>query len=335
MFRPRVETLEDRAVPAVTIGLDPGDPGILLITGDNLANEIQICQDDDLDYIHIKSLNGQFVAMTYNSAPIHTIRVNLGDRNDKLIYSLEKDLDFAKTLQIDPGAGHDEIVIWTADGTIYQDFNVFIGQRNGPNDGNERVTINLGNVSDANVHVDAHLGNGDDSFAVSFHGPGKSDAAISGISIIHIDAHGGAGRDGLYFFGERRFKTDIGTLITGLDVSPWSQLRVDYNGEGDDDLISVFYRGVLFGFFEVDAHGSTGNDRVEATIVVKDGVRPATGEMDIDLYGDAGDDFLGMSLDLAPGVVFTGFQNPFIDGGADFDTIAFLTALVGVNNMEA
>src|SRR5262249_27577219 len=153
-------------------------------------------------------------------------------------------------------------------------------------------------------------------------------AALTGVSVVHMDVKGDSGDDIICVAGMRRWESPIGTLVTGLDIGSNAQLRLDLNGGDGNDLITVFYRGALFGFFEVDAHGAGDKDRVEAEITVKDGQTVANGEMDINLYGDRGDDYLGMKLDLVPGVQFTGGENPFIDGGDGWDTITMFSVLV-------
>src|SRR5262249_46360316 len=134
--------------------------------------------------------------------------------------------------------------------------------------------------------------------------------------------------------GTRRYKTSLGTLVTGMSIGALAEVRVDFNGEAGDDLICIEYRGVLDGFFEVDAHGSADDDFLDGGIKVTSGLTLSQGEMDINLYGDAGDDHLGLILDVPATILFTDGEPPFIDGGEGMDIIYRISDPAQAKNME-
>ncbi|MBY0527369.1 MAG: hypothetical protein K2R98_28495 [Gemmataceae bacterium] len=337
-FQPTFEALEGRDVPAVTIVLAPADPGILVITGDDVANEVRICQSDASDLMLVSSINGAFADQLFTSNTVHTIQLSLRGGNDRFEYSLLDDLDHAKSIVIDTGIGHDTVDIYTSEATLRNDLTVILGGRLG-DEGNDTLRLYLGDMDNAAVYVNANLGNGKDNFAASFFAADpvthvSRDALMTGVSSAFFDVNGGAGDDGIYFFGTRGFKKDFGTLWTGLDVGAQAEVRVDFNGGGGNDVLGIFYRGVLDGFFEVDAHGSADSDRVEGEIKVNSGLTQAQGEMDVNFYGDAGNDWLGLKLDVPMTMQFTDNELPFLDGGNDFDIVAMISGLVQIKNME-
>src|SRR5262245_8948715 len=75
-FRRHPEALEDRTVPAVSVGIDPANAGTLLITGDAAANEVTITYKEGqlLNNLSVESANG---TDTFISLGIDTIRVDL------------------------------------------------------------------------------------------------------------------------------------------------------------------------------------------------------------------------------------------------------------------
>jgi hypothetical protein len=335
-----METLPAREMPAVTAALDPVDPGILVITGDNLDNSVQICQSDATDRIIVQGLVGTSWTMTFASAPVHTIRVSLLSGHDQFTYSLLDDLLHDKLLVVDAGDDNDTIGVVTTEVTIRNNLTLRLGERYAANRGNDRVVVLLGDVDNSQVYVDAHLGEGNDEFSARFNSLDPvintvGDATLSGTALVFLGVHGDAGNDGIYHFGTFGFLTKAGKIQTSLNIESLAELRLDFNGGEGGDLIGVYHRGALQGLMEVDAHGAAGRDRLDGDIEIVDGLTASAGELDLNFFGDQDNDYLGLRVDVVPSVWFTDGEDPFIDGGAGGDTNAGSTANVDQFNMEA
>ncbi|HMO37744.1 MAG TPA: hypothetical protein PKA06_17010, partial [Gemmatales bacterium] len=109
-FRPQLDALEARDVPAVSIYvLDGGET--LKIVGSKASDEVRITQDDASNTLEIASgilpkIPGKELldssSYTFNSSRVKNIIVDLGIGNDAFYYSLAEDSDLlhAKTLTI-------------------------------------------------------------------------------------------------------------------------------------------------------------------------------------------------------------------------------------------
>src|SRR4051812_26338469 len=103
-FRPSVESLEAREVMTVSVVANAADPHLLVITGDNAANNVQILQKDSADKLTVIA-DGQ--TFQFSSSQITKIQMSLLGGNDTVSYKLDGGSDFKKdkTVSIDLGAG--------------------------------------------------------------------------------------------------------------------------------------------------------------------------------------------------------------------------------------
>jgi cyclophilin family peptidyl-prolyl cis-trans isomerase len=131
-FRPSVESLEDRSVPAGNVTATLTGGGTLLITGDGAANSVRI-QGNSSATLNISStdttINNQTGSVTLGVFR-GSIIIAMGDGNDSVV------IDRVLTrgmLSIDMGAGDDSLAITTS--AVRKDAIIGMG------DGNDSVTL--------------------------------------------------------------------------------------------------------------------------------------------------------------------------------------------------
>jgi hypothetical protein len=156
---PRLERLDDRALPSVSV---VETSGTLLIRGDRHANTVLIADNGTADDGNVVvQIDGQ----SYTSqGAITTIRVFGGSVADSVEYDLNGDLASARTVEAHLGNGNDSFVA--------------------------RVQANLNDQ--ANLTIRAWGGNGDDQLSLDAIG-----ANVQAGGLLSVNFDGGNGKDNL------------------------------------------------------------------------------------------------------------------------------------------
>jgi len=108
-FRPQVELLENRLVPAGNVSASAGE--VLQLRGDNAANQVRITQDS-AGRILIEGLNGTRIngraAVRFNGAGLEKVDIKLFGGNDRLVINgLRASVD--QNIEMD--TGDDSVVL--------------------------------------------------------------------------------------------------------------------------------------------------------------------------------------------------------------------------------
>lgn len=189
-FVPRLEALNDRALPSVT-ATEVG--GVLTITGDQRANTIEVNDTggSGTDAVTV-TVDGQALELNL-SDPVTKIVVKAGGGQDDVSYNLTGDF---------------------ADGTD-RTVEVWLGNQN------DTFTADLGGSigADSDVTLKVWGENGQDSLDVT--GAGTTDAPYSVDGHLTVELRGGNGKDSITF--------DYTALFNGtVDVSAFGGNGKDY-----------------------------------------------------------------------------------------------------------
>ena len=247
-YTPRLECLNERALPSVTI---TENDGTLLIVGDQQENNIEITDNGTGDVGAVKvAVEG--VESYVSTELVTNIRVLTRAGADSVDYSLTGDL--------------------VSDRTVY----VFTGNQHDSFDAN----LNGWDIDGADLSITANGGNGHDS--LSFHGNGTDVGAGASLSVKLL---GGNGMDTLLvdftgvLIGDATLKAYGGNgkdSITGNVALPAPEASVTEastgtltarfcGGNGVDDMtVSVLGVDDLSGF-DVLVHGGHGKDNFVTT----------------------------------------------------------------------
>lgn len=330
----QVEALEARwCLSQTTVALIDGH--VLSITGDNLANNVEIVQNDETDMLTVTDRGGAVVQTTsFNSSQIDKVVVDLQGGNDIFKYVLANDTNFtfAKQLNIALGDGTDEANL------------DFRGAFFGDHAGEDRLLANLDITVDAGMGDDYVVGdfNGKDGGFLTFRalmGDGTDFARaslyadVTAGAYVLFDLQGGAGLDGLITennFGRTGMRT--------MNISADSTVSIKMDGGLDDDVLGSpddfiytyeTFAGKVDGGLYLDLHGGLGNDEIHCDLI-----RPrsdSTGFIYVRADGDDGDDDVSAALqsDLYGADVYFSIQgsagNDELRSHNSFDRYAGLT----------
>lgn len=309
--RLNVDGFERRDTPSTTAVLANH---VLVITGDNSANNVVVTIDDAANNIAVVADGNTF---NFQASQVSGISAVLKGGNDYLEVDLgnlkasSAVLTRALTINTDLGAG-DDTAFYTfgALGIPGRVIDAPLKIVTHADDGNDSVIGNFGTIQAATM-FQGFLGNGDDE---GFGGIwGNINAAIT------IDLHGEAGKDSL-----NTFATFRNGNYNNINIGAGGFLNVDLNGgDGDDELNSV-YGGVNRGAIRVRENGAAGDDQVSGTIQLNRPIFPIpTGSVDAVLSGGDGNDTLDLSV-----VGRAAKLRAEIDGGAGTDSA------IGTSNVE-
>ena len=180
----RLESLSDRVVPSATW---VEEAGVLTITGDSRANDVEITDDGTTLTI---TCDGEAVEL---EGDVTEIVLKLGSGNDTVSYTLTGSLaaDAARTLDVSLGNGHDSFTATLADGAGLGDnatLNVVARGMNGHDDlAFEALAADVG--AGASLSVELGGGNGKDTLSYAYGGVLLGD--------LFLSASGGNGKDEL------------------------------------------------------------------------------------------------------------------------------------------
>ena len=288
-FRPVLESLEERACPAISV--TTADAGhTLLITGDNAANFVQIRQDDSVDRLSIDTSNfndpGIYQHYEFESSDITKITVQLGHGNDVLTYALGGGSDFehAKNIGVNVGTGDDFVDFnfqyngVSDDAIIYADLALgVIGEGAfGPSykpyallPNRTDVHVDLGDIDDANVTLFTHLGAGNDHLEVLANDlRGDSTLTIQSLAneVVPVYAYVPYRQaNGTYAYtmvmsylpidGNDTYNFEL----TG-EIDSDAQLTLVQLGGGGNDIFNYEYSGNLDGTLSLNVNAGSGSD---------------------------------------------------------------------------
>jgi len=292
-FRPNIELLEERLCMSSVKLVDRGST--LVITGDNRANTV-IMADNTFHGVSAVVIDNKFYGL-FDATKIAKVNVNLkgGDDNFRFHTATEGGADFppgyfyGKQFKINMGAGHDMVnydFAW-ANG-IHSGFAADMGLDITAGSGNDTVFIRFGGVN-ANVHVKASLGSGNDVFDASVLGKVYDTASLT------FDVRGDAGNDKIFASYLGRIDGDLDFFLDG--------------GKNDDEIRStITMPDQSIGAAKARVLGNAGNDRLDLSI---GGFVPYFHSARLQNTGVLDEVFTQAGLALVDGL---------IDGGTGFDT---------------
>lgn len=287
-YRPALENLEDRWCPAATIGFANG---VLTVTGDNNANNVQIVQNDDSNQLTV-SADG--ATQVFDSDDVTKVAINLLGGDDQLTYKLGGGGDFeeAKDIQIDLGAGNDKATLdFANDGAgglaeIDDNLNInVLGQA-----GNDQLDAFFGKVDGVNLTLAGNLGFGDDKFFAELKGDLTGDAqAVINMQDVN-DLVAPLINRVLLAGGKDQF-----TVRASADVNIANDARLDVTLRTFDgnDNVQVQYQGELDGALKVQVATDDGADLAIALITLDQG---SAGTVQAKVDGGGDNDIIALKI---------------------------------------
>jgi hypothetical protein len=266
--------LEDRLVPAVTVGVVGGD---LIVNGDGSNDQVQISQVSTgvtrIEGLNGTPINGHFVAVQMSFS--NNLRVDLGNGNNFLYMpqTAVRDGVVANSAVIKTGTGNDSIEIFQL--TLRNDLTVDTGE------GDDGVYLNYVIAAD-----DVHLG-GDDGinvltrggsdFVQIYNSTSNGDVEVNlddppgypgtpGNDTLYMDNVHAVGNFWIYGFGgddnfylnnisaNNKLLVDMGEGNNGLHLTNSSAGTIETDGGSGHD--TVYYSGDAFNRW--DHHGIDG-----------------------------------------------------------------------------
>jgi hypothetical protein len=276
-FRPRIEALEDRSVPAVTSLLGAG---VLIVTGDQYANDVSIVQDDDANTLQVRVVHsgGTDTYHYTSSAVYYGIVVDLKGGDDDFYYGLEPGtaMTKAKEADITLGGGDDEARLdFLSPGSMHgADLSIDL---TGGNDV-DTLDADFGFHYGSTIDLSADMGAGDDTADVRM-----TTTSVGNFSHVTFALQGGAGNDTLL--------TECGAPSgSTLTIDANSSLVIDVEGDAGDDRITTGFSGRVGGDLTVLSWGDDDRDTIRVTVDLLNS--PIDGDVDVRSYGQYGNDTL-------------------------------------------
>lgn len=281
---PRLEALEGREVPAVSVMSLTG--GELKITGTGAGDKVYITQDDNANSLKIVSQNDN-KTWTYSSSSVKKVSGDLGAGNDYLSWNLTGASKYAKEVDMKFSSGDDDVNLFLSGTTIRADMTFYLDM--GSND--DYASATLGHIHDAYVHIYANLGSGDDTAWMNLKGDIYNHGTVS------FAVEGSYGKDDI--------KAKVGDPFFGDGVSEIganANLIVNFDGGTGDDTIKMDIAAELDGDLLMMAYGRDGNDTIGVDVLLKTG---SGGTVEGYLYGMGDNDIIGAQVRKESGVYAT------------------------------
>jgi hypothetical protein len=219
------------------------------------------------------------------------------------------------------GGKHDSVAYSLTGDMVANNRNLTVNFGNGKGD-TFAADLN-GNLVNSFLLLQVNGGSGGDQIGANVNG------SLNGASFLGLIFKGGAGKD------------KIGIDATNsVNIGPLAQLTALVDGGAGDDQIDVRYEGQMQGALFLDAFGSAGNDRVNATLTF-DGLSngllfgptsPNSGKQAAQVRGGGGKDRLSFEVDTSGMLKPTSAAE--IDGGAGVDSCHAAGFITGVFNCE-
>lgn len=234
-FVPRVEALEDRTVPAVSI---TQEFNAVFVTGDHRANTVKII-DDGTNGANAITIQADGLSRTF-AGTVRRIIVDTGQQNDQVTYHLTGDLQAGVERHVESylGQGKD-----TFNADI--DGNLLAGSllriRVHGNEGKDRLTVDATNGGDGvNVMANALLRvymdgkQGKDTIALDFRGQ------VLGEFWSQLEGENGKDRIGTTIALDDGSTGTVRAWVLGMNGR--DDLKLDISGPGVSDLDALFAR---------------------------------------------------------------------------------------------
>jgi len=210
--RLRLESLESRVCPSVSVNTIPLETGVeLQIVGDNNGNKINIL-DQGNGHVDVINGNGKVLG---SADGVALIRLNGKNGQDTINYTLLNTLTNTEKLVFNLGTKADKLAVDLSKGISGANLHLEV---NG-GDGDDTISVALGSLTGAKEHIAIDGGNGADK--VSLTGSG---ADIDASSLLALSVTGGAGAD---------------SLTTSYSGQVLGKLNVEIKGQqGADSIVS-------------------------------------------------------------------------------------------------
>jgi len=355
-FRPHLETLEGRCLPAVTItpGIFQFGNEVVRIVSNNASDEIYI--EDNGDALEIE-VNGQSRGF-FGASELRIVEIYLGGGNDEVHIDFSDLNGEDRSYIINTGAGNDEVLIHLQDDLETETELNFLIIDGGGRDYLEFLLDEVDMFDGSTVKLSAVLGGDNDDVEIGIDGD------VADGSSMHFNIDTGNGNDFVVFYQTQAAEVDGAAIDVSIktgngrdtvfadfdeDFDNYGNMQFNVNlGSGNDlfeaefgsDQFDVNEGGGLDGAaFNLTVWGESGDDEIavlhdddDETIEVNATV------FDIHLYGGSGNDNIDVLFGLNPGGgvgSFTGVGGIviFVDAGAGRDVIVLLlTADSSSNN---
>jgi len=254
-FVPRLEVLDVRALPSVTIAEDSS--GVVTITGDQSANDIEIRDTggSGTDAVTVW-VDGVQSDVTFDTA-VTKIVLDARGGQDVVAYNLTGSFTDGTDREVVIHLGNQDDT-FTADlnGSIGADSDVSLKVCGG--NGQDNLSVHGAGTADSPWSIDGHLtvkvygGNGKDTIDVNYNG------LISGTGVFDLSVHGGNGKD--FVRGD----------VTAADGSTGELNATVCGGNGKDDMgLMVHVNTDASPDLTVNAelHGGHGKDFFDPTAI--------------------------------------------------------------------
>lgn len=351
--RLRLEALENRIVPTVSVAVDPGTL-TLSLKGDNKNETVIILETPGTTSVNIDN-NGdgtldQFLDSYVFMGGIRSFNhfnIDLGGGNDKIEFRAMHDLTSLRDFQISDTKGDNSFTFDANGFAISSQLNVqFTGGK-----GDDAVTVQLNKLDGANVNISLNQGAGNDEFSMLSRG----DVVNSAITVNQV---GGDGNDAANIFyqpeanylssstsvtfdggrGNDGFNTSINSSrITGGSTMNFSASMGDGSDVLNYRLNSHLADAGSTGSAALHANLGDGNDTFTSTLGYDAGLIVAGSQAVFQVDGGAGDDFFF----VAPvtfnnnDLVLDGDVQYYLNGGTGRDNITFATTDILGNTNHA
>lgn len=304
-YQPTLENLETRLAPAISVTVLPND--VLVIHGSEDAEHVAITEDG---YGHVTVQAGDFIG---DYSGIRKIRVRLRGGDDTLTYTRPEvffplvypgPVAMPLNLKVNMGQGDDQASFSFLEGMGNSKAKVLIHGA----DGDDQVTLNVGEMHRGRLRFVATLGLGDDTFQGSLNGAltGRSRVAVA---VVGIEGNNQMSMECQADLGKR---AKLGVFLVG--------------GSGTDEIFAR-YAGRNEGIVGVWTSGEDGDDSASAEIAFDSG---STGAAALGGVGGTGDDTLTLLVNGDGDLRFKIFT---LDGGDGNDT-SIATPNVDLFNIE-
>jgi hypothetical protein len=238
-FVPRLDCLDDRALPSATVtAID----GVVVVRGDSSGNTIRVFDNGTRDVGNVVvEVDGQRLDF---DTPVDEVRINGGGGGDSVRYDLTTDLNSDRLVTVNLGNGRDS---FTAEmrGDVGEDVDLEVRVNGGNGQDNIRLlAADVTTRAGATMAVDFAGGNGRDDLGVDYSGvvTGRTDFTVDGgngsdrlTGVVVVDPTSGGELDARWFGGNGADSGEVSG--EGIDRLTMGNSVVD--GERGQDTITV------------------------------------------------------------------------------------------------
>ncbi len=284
-FRPGVEALEGREVPACTVTVGPDaalgpNVSVLTITGDEGANSVLVTQDSGtgafsvlcdgvltpvtalVNKVVVRTLGGNDqvavrdlrTASSFHFIPIRGggIETDLGGGDDFFSFQLSNQ-QLLPSLKVTAGDGNDTVNVSLDNVSAQPPISIGSGITLDGGKGNDRLRVNAQNLLVSYVSDFGSTASfGNFPLAVALNGQGGADRLSADVIVSNLDA----------FPPNATFTLSGGSGPDRVSASTWGALVFRVRGEGGDDHLTLKARDLRKAVHHPDARlrGGPGTD---------------------------------------------------------------------------